>query len=118
MNTEAEAECSMQNGGTAYPWKSPQADLAEARHLIYKHGHLRRMKGLQNTEAALQNRRQGGELVNAVGLAWGEHPIYQSVATMLYSLRFQDDVWGNPCAGENIWSRELNLYRWYCVSAP
>jgi hypothetical protein len=43
----------MQNGETAYPWKSPQADLAEARRLIYKHGYLRRKEELEDAEQAL-----------------------------------------------------------------
>jgi len=43
----------MQNGGTAYPWESPQADLAEARRLIYKHGYLRRKEELEDAEKAL-----------------------------------------------------------------
>ena len=36
-----------------YPWESPQADLAEARRLIEKHGYLRRMEELLDAEAAL-----------------------------------------------------------------
>lgn len=36
-----------------YPWESPQADLAEARRLIEKHGYLRRMPELEAAEAAL-----------------------------------------------------------------
>jgi hypothetical protein len=43
----------MQNGETAYPWKSPQADLIEARRLIYKHGYLRRKEELEDAEQAL-----------------------------------------------------------------
>ncbi len=35
-----------------YPWTSPQADLAEARRLIEKHGYLRRMPELEDTESA------------------------------------------------------------------
>jgi len=37
-----------------YPWKSPQHDLAEASHLIYKHGYLRREEELKDAEAALK----------------------------------------------------------------
>ena len=39
-----------------YPWpeSSPQADLAEARRLIEKHGYHRRDQELADTEAALQ----------------------------------------------------------------
>jgi hypothetical protein len=44
----------MQNGKTAYPWESPQADLAEARRLIYKHGYLRRKGELEDAEQALR----------------------------------------------------------------
>jgi hypothetical protein len=40
----------MQN---SYPWESPQADLAEARRLIYKHGYLRRKEELEDAEQAL-----------------------------------------------------------------
>ena len=47
------AEGRMQNGETAYPWESPQADLAEARRLIYKHGYLRRKEELEDAEQAL-----------------------------------------------------------------
>jgi tetratricopeptide (TPR) repeat protein len=36
----------------AYPWESPQADLAEARRLIYKHGYLRRKEELEDAEEA------------------------------------------------------------------
>ena len=32
----------------AYPWESPQHDLAEARRLIVKHGYLRRMGELED----------------------------------------------------------------------
>jgi len=39
----------------AYPWESPQHDLAEARRLIFKHGYLRREEELEDAEAALQN---------------------------------------------------------------
>lgn len=39
--------------GETYPWESPQADLAEARRLIVKHGYLRRMGELEDAEAAL-----------------------------------------------------------------
>jgi hypothetical protein len=38
----------------AYPWKSPQHDLAEARRLIFKHGYLRRKEELEDAEAALK----------------------------------------------------------------
>jgi hypothetical protein len=38
----------------AYPWESPQNDLAEARRLIYKHGYLRREEELKDAEAALK----------------------------------------------------------------
>ncbi len=31
----------------AYPWESPQDDLAEARRLTVKHGYLRRMGELE-----------------------------------------------------------------------
>jgi hypothetical protein len=34
----------------AYPWESPQADLAEARRLICKHGYLRRKEELEDAE--------------------------------------------------------------------
>jgi hypothetical protein len=34
----------------AYPWESPQDDLAEARRLIEKHGYLRRMGELEDAE--------------------------------------------------------------------
>ena len=37
----------------------PQADLAEARRLIFKHGYGRPKEELEDAEAALQNRRQG-----------------------------------------------------------
>ncbi len=40
----------------AYPWDSPEQDLAEARRLIEKHGYLRRMEELQDAEAALNVR--------------------------------------------------------------
>jgi hypothetical protein len=36
-----------------YPWKSPQADLAEARRLIEKHGYWRRKEELEDAEKAL-----------------------------------------------------------------
>jgi tetratricopeptide (TPR) repeat protein len=38
----------------AYPWESPQADLREARRLIYKHGYLRRKEELEDAEQALR----------------------------------------------------------------
>ena len=38
----------------AYPWESPQADLAEARRLIYKHGYLRRKEELEDAEEAFK----------------------------------------------------------------
>jgi len=37
----------------AYPWESPQADLAEARRLIEKHGYLRRIPELEDAEEAI-----------------------------------------------------------------
>lgn len=40
----------MRNEKTKYPWTSPQADLAEARRLIEKHGYLRRMEELEDAE--------------------------------------------------------------------
>jgi tetratricopeptide (TPR) repeat protein len=40
-----------------YPWDSPQADLAEARRLIEKHGYGRRRQELEDAETAA--RRQG-----------------------------------------------------------
>ncbi len=39
----------------AYPWQSPQDDLAEARRLIFKHGYLRRKEELEDAEAALEH---------------------------------------------------------------
>ncbi|MGH6847825.1 MAG: hypothetical protein ACREC0_10415 [Methylocella sp.] len=36
----------------SYPWTSPQADLAEARRLIEKHGYGRRKEELEDAEAA------------------------------------------------------------------
>lgn len=36
----------------SYPWESPQADLAEARRLIEKHGYWRRKEELEDAEAA------------------------------------------------------------------
>jgi hypothetical protein len=36
----------------AYPWESPQADLAAARRLIKKHGYLRRQEELADAEQA------------------------------------------------------------------
>ncbi len=38
----------------AYPWQSPQHDLAEARRLIEKHGYWRRKEELEDAEAALR----------------------------------------------------------------
>ena len=46
-------ESRKQKSEKAYPWESPQADLAEARHLIYKHGYLRRKEELEDAEEAL-----------------------------------------------------------------
>jgi hypothetical protein len=43
----------MPNEEPAYPWKSPQADLAEARRLIETHGYLRRKEELDDAEQAL-----------------------------------------------------------------
>jgi hypothetical protein len=37
----------------AHPWEAPQADLAAARTLIYKHGYLRRKEELEDAEQAL-----------------------------------------------------------------
>jgi tetratricopeptide (TPR) repeat protein len=39
----------------AYPWESPQHDLAEARRLIFKHGYLRRKEELEDAEGALKH---------------------------------------------------------------
>jgi len=39
----------------AYPWQSPQHDLAEARQLIFKHGYLRRKEELEDAEKALKH---------------------------------------------------------------
>jgi hypothetical protein len=47
--------------GEKYPWdkqpdgtpRGPKDDLAEARHLIYKHGYLRRKEELEDAERAL-----------------------------------------------------------------
>jgi hypothetical protein len=36
----------------SYPWASPQADLAEARRLIEKHGYWRRKEELEDAQAA------------------------------------------------------------------
>ncbi len=47
------AEERRQNRQTTYPWESPQANLAEARRLIYKHGYLRRKEELEDAEQAL-----------------------------------------------------------------
>lgn len=38
---------------TPYPWESPQADLAEARRLIVKHGYWRRREELEDAESAI-----------------------------------------------------------------
>ena len=38
--------------GEPYPWESPAADLAAARHLIEKHGYWRRREELEDAEAA------------------------------------------------------------------
>ena len=38
-----------------YPWESPTADLAAARRLIEKHGYGRRLKELEDAEAASRN---------------------------------------------------------------
>ncbi len=40
----------------AYPWESPQHDLAEARRLIEKHGYLRRMEELVDAEGGILHR--------------------------------------------------------------
>jgi len=40
-----------------YPWVSPQADLAEARRLIEKHGYWRRKEELEDAEAAILVKR-------------------------------------------------------------
>jgi tetratricopeptide (TPR) repeat protein len=47
------ADCGVRNDKEKYPWESPQADLAEARRLIYKHGYLRRKEELEDAEKAL-----------------------------------------------------------------
>jgi hypothetical protein len=44
----------------AYPWESPQADLAAARRLIEEHGYWRRKEELEDAEQAL-GVRPGGE---------------------------------------------------------
>jgi hypothetical protein len=44
----------------AYPWGSPQHDLAEARRLIFKHGYLRRKEELEDAEAALKHFTSAG----------------------------------------------------------
>ncbi len=41
------------DSGQAYPWESPQHDLAEARRLIEKHGYHRRLGELEDAERAL-----------------------------------------------------------------
>ena len=38
---------------TKYPWESPEADLAEARRLIEKHGYGRRQEELEDAERAI-----------------------------------------------------------------
>jgi len=38
---------------TTYPWESPQADLAEARRLIEKHGYWRRKEELEDAESVI-----------------------------------------------------------------
>jgi hypothetical protein len=43
-------------GEAAYPWASPQHDLAEARRLIFQHGYLRRQGELEAAQAAIQAR--------------------------------------------------------------
>ena len=47
------AECGVRNEEAAYPWESAEADLTEARRLIYKHGYLRRKEELEDAEKAL-----------------------------------------------------------------
>jgi hypothetical protein len=47
------SECGVRNDKEKYPWESPQADLAEGRRLIYKHGYLRRKEELEDAEQAL-----------------------------------------------------------------
>jgi tetratricopeptide (TPR) repeat protein len=42
-----------QAGSLKYPWKSPQADLAEARRLIEKCGYWRRKEELEDAEKAI-----------------------------------------------------------------
>jgi hypothetical protein len=44
-----------------YPWQSPQHDLAEARHLIVKHGYLRRKGELEDAESALEQGKTGSK---------------------------------------------------------
>jgi len=39
-----------------YPWISPQADIAEARRLIEKHGYWRRKEELEDAEAAARQK--------------------------------------------------------------
>ena len=48
------AESRKQKEEAAYPWESPQTDLAEARRLIYKHGYLRRKEEFEDAEQALR----------------------------------------------------------------
>ena len=48
------ADFGMRNEEAAYPWKSPQKDLAEARRLIEKHGYLRRKEELEDAEQAFK----------------------------------------------------------------
>ena len=48
-------------GSTAedYAWEWPEHDLAEARRLIEKHGHGRRLEELEDAEAAISVRGEG-----------------------------------------------------------
>ena len=47
---EQKGESGGREEAAAYPWESPQADLAAARHLIKKHGYLRRLPELEDAE--------------------------------------------------------------------
>ena len=61
----SEWESSGKTEWTAYPWQSPEHDLAEARRLIVKHGYLRRMEELEAAEAWMHtpsNLRQANKL--------------------------------------------------------
>ena len=58
-------EGSRKNGQPAYPWGSPQADLAEARRIIYKHGYLRHNEELEAAEQARVGRRPNSETKSA-----------------------------------------------------